>query len=421
MLRSPTLASRFFFFPALLVTVMLHFALFGEGTHNPIGIRPLTEMYLALCMGFALLLLFSATENTAREFRLLLYYGIFTCVVFIGGPMIFAYFTYGQPLLYGFIEERRVLFCLGFAPLLYFGKRVTGSQFERAILYTALLAAVLSWGFKFGLVPDWREEVASYDRPDRSSIGAHLLCFAFFYCVQLWSLGESPLDGSKRSKNVYLLVAVFLLLTLVFATQTRQLILLCLVFTLFYLRARAVLWALCVGVFIAPLVLYPEVLKMAGLDLSFYNEQLDQGVEDTVRSNTINSIFGHLDIVNWLPSGSLSLMWQDGFIPYFGEHFFLSDVGLFGDMFRFGLLTFIVLPVTFFVYNRIAKSLDPNMSFTYPAILAYMVIWPLNSLTAYTQSIIAMLFVLHALKAQYARSQERNYERRTYSQLQGCY
>lgn len=421
MINDSTFASRFIFFPALIVTLSLHFAVFGEGTHNPIGIRPLTELYLAACIGLAFLIMLSSNGTTSREFRLLMYYGVYTSVVFIVGPMLFSYYTYGQPFLYGFIEERRVLFCLGFIPLLYLGKRVTGLQFERAFIYVALLCALLSWGFKFGLVMDLRDKVASYDRPDRSTIGAHLMCLTFFYCIQLWATGKSPLDGSTRNKSLYLLFAVILLLTLVFATQTRQLIVLCLAFTLFYLRARAIVWGLCVGVLLAPLYLFPDLLKAAGIDVSFYTDQAQGGVEDGVRPYTIDSIFRHLDEVDWLPSGSLSLMWQDGFIPYFGEHFFLSDVGFFGLLFRFGFLTFLIVPVTLFLYQRIAKRINPDMSFIYPTVLAYMVIWPLNGMLAYCQSMFAMLFVLHALKAQHLRSQERTYEYRAYPQLQGSH
>jgi uncharacterized membrane protein YhhN len=114
-------------------------------------------------------------------------------------------------------------------------------------------------------------------------------------------------------------------------------------------------------------------------------------------------------------------MWQDGFIPYFGEHFFLSDVGIFGTLFRFGFLTFLLVPLTLYVYQRIARTINPDMTFLYSVMLALMVIWPLNGLLEYGQPVIAMLFVIHSLKARHLRSQERIHERRSYSQLQSCY
>jgi len=77
--------------------------------------------------------------------------------------------------------------------------------------------------------------------------------------------------------------------------------------------------------------------------------------------------------------------------------------------------------MTLFVYHRIAKSIASDMSFIYATMLALFVIWPLNGLFEYGQPVIAMLFVIHALRARYLRSQEPIHERRAYPQLQGSY
>ncbi len=416
-----SISSRFFFLPLTVLAIILHFSVFGDSTHNPIGFKFLNELYLAVCLGAAALLVLASTEDASREFRILMYYAAYSVVVFTVLPAIFSFYTFGQPITYGLIEERRILFTFGFVPLLLLSKHVSTLQFERALLYAALIAVVLSWGFKFGLVPDLRQEQTSWDRPDRSSIGPFLICFAYFYCIQVWSKGTSPINGDSRSRNFYLIVAAILLLTLVFATQTRQLIALCLAFTLFCLRAKAVVWAASLCVLLSPFYFYPELLEVLGLNLEFYESSLDGDVEDGVRPHTIASVFSHLNQVNWLPSGSLSLMWQDGFIPYFGEHFFLSDIGIIGTLFRFGFLTFLLIPLTLYVYRHIARNINPEMSFTYSVMLAFFVIWPLNGLFEYTQPVICMLFVIHALRARHLRSKERVHERRTYSQLQSCY
>ncbi|AJE14894.1 MULTISPECIES: hypothetical protein [Stutzerimonas] len=415
-----TFSSRFLFFPLLFLAIVLHFSVFGESPHNPYGLKGINEAFLAICMVFAFLLILAQSEEASRELRILMYYCLYTVVVFQLLPAVFAYFTYGQPIVYGLIEERRVLFCLGFAPLLFLSKRVSTLQFERALIYAALFAAFLSWCFKFGVIPDMRAEVRSDDRPDRSSIGPFLICFGYFYCIQLWHKAASPINGAKRSRTLYLILAALLLLTLVFATQTRQLIVLCLAFTLFCLRAKAIVWAASLCVLLSPLYFYPSLLEVLGLNVDFYSQSVTN-VEDGARPITIAAIMRHLDLVNWLPSGSLSLMWRDGFIPYFGEHFFLSDVGIVGTLFRFGFLTFLIIPLTLLVYQRIAKNIDRDLSFIYAVMLAYFVIWPLNGLMEYGQPVIAMLFVIHSLRARHLRSQERLYERRTYSQLQGSY
>jgi len=404
-----------------VLAIVLHFSVFGDSTHNPIGFKFLNEAYLAVCLGLSLLLILASTEESSREFRILMYYAFYSVFVFTVLPAIFSFYTFGQPITYGLIEERRILFTFGFVPLLLLAKHISTRQFEHAFIYAALIAVVLSWCFKFGLVPDLREEQTSWDRPDRSSIGPFLICFAYFYCIQVWAKGKSPINGEQRQRKLYLILAAVLLLTLVFATQTRQLIVLCLAFTLFSLRAKAIIWAASLCVLLSPLFFYPELLEILGLNVEFYESSLDGDVEDGVRPHTIASVFSHLNLVNWLPSGSLSLMWQDGFIPYFGEHFFLSDIGIIGTLFRFGFLTFLLVPLTLFVYHRIARSINSEMEFTYAVMLAFFVIWPLNGLFEYTQPVICMLFVLHALRARHLRSKERVHERRTYSQLQSCY
>ncbi|WP_313433266.1 hypothetical protein [Stutzerimonas nitrititolerans] len=415
-----TITSRFFFLPLLVLTFALHFSVFGESPHNPYGITMVNELYLAICLCLTAFLILAMADEASREIRILMYYCLYSTVVFLVLPAVFAYFTYGQPIVYGLIEERRILFCLGFVPLLLLSKRVSTLQFERALIYAALVAAFLSWCFKFGVIPDLRDEVRSDDRPDRSSIGPFLICFGYFYCIQIWSKGKSPINDAKRNRNLYLVIAAVLLLTLVFATQTRQLIVLCLAFTLFCLRAKAVIWAASLCVLLSPFYLYPSLLEMLGLNIEFYDNALD-GIEDGVRSTTVSMIFDHLNLVNWLPSGSLSLMWQDGFIPYFGEHFFLSDVGIIGTLFRFGFLTFLIVPLSLLVYRNIARNIGTDMQFLYSVMLALFVIWPLNGLFEYGQPVIATLFVIHAMKARHLRSQEKVHERRTYSQLQSCY
>jgi len=415
------ISSKILYLPLTVLALVLHFSVFGDSTHNPVGFKYLNEAYLAVCLGGALLLVLAAAEDAAREYHVLMYYALYSFVVFTVLPAIFAFYTYGQPIAYGLIEERRILFAFGFVPLLLLAKNLTTRQFEHSLLYAALFAAFLSWCFKFGMLPDLRTEQTAWDRPDRSSIGPFLICFAYFYCIQIWAKGKSPISGEKRHRNLYLVVAAILLLTLVFATQTRQLIVLCLAFSLFCLRAKAIVWAASLCVLLSPFFFYPELLQTLGLNIEFYENSLEGDVDDGVRRYTIAAIFRHLDLVNWLPSGSLSLMWQDGFIPYFGEHFFLSDVGLIGTMFRFGFLTFFVVPMSLFVYQRIARNINPDMGFNYAVMLALFVIWPLSGLFEYAQPIIVMLFVIQALRARHLRSKERAHERRTYSQLQSCY
>ncbi|WP_183167686.1 hypothetical protein [Azomonas macrocytogenes] len=416
-----TINSSKIYFPLLILGLFLHFSVLGESIHNPYGIKMINELYLAICIGFAGFLIMAKSEDSSREFHLLLYYSAFSIFMFIILPAIFSNLMYGQPLIYGIIEERRVMFCLGAIPLLFMAKRVNVLEFERAIVYSAMIAVFFTWCFKFGLIADTREKVLSSERPDRSTIGPNLMALAYFYGIQIWSTGTSPIDGSKRSKNFYLLVAFVMLMTLAFGTQIRQLLAMCLLFTLFCLRLKAVVWAVALVVLALPFYFFPDLLKLLGLNVEFYTQAAQKGMDDNIRGHTIDQIFHHLDQVNWLPSGSLSLMWNDGFIPYFGEWFFLSDVGFFGTAFRFGFLAFLVVPISLYVYNYIAKNICSDMTFIYTSLFAYFITWPLNGLFEYDQPVFAIYFVILSLRAMHYRTLEGIYERRPYSQLQGSY
>src|SRR5690606_32762080 len=120
-----TITSRFFFLPLLVLTFALHFSVFGESPHNPYGITMVNELYLAICLCLTAFLILAMADEASREIRILMYYCLYSTVVFLVLPAVFAYFTYGQPIVYGLIEERRILFCLGFVPLLLLSKRVS--------------------------------------------------------------------------------------------------------------------------------------------------------------------------------------------------------------------------------------------------------------------------------------------------------
>src|SRR5690606_39313989 len=82
-------------------------------------------LYLAICLCLTAFLILAMADEASREIRILMYYCLYSTVVFLVLPAVFAYFTYGQPIVYGLIEERRILFCLGFVPLLLLSKRVS--------------------------------------------------------------------------------------------------------------------------------------------------------------------------------------------------------------------------------------------------------------------------------------------------------
>ncbi|MFC6478930.1 hypothetical protein ACFQDN_23790 [Pseudomonas asuensis] len=154
------------------------------------------------------------------------------------------------------------------------------------------------------------------------------------------------------------------------------------------------------GIVLLPIVVNPHILDSLGLNLDFYMQSVESGPTDNVRENTIAAIMNHLHQYNWVPSGSLSLMWNDGFKRFFSNYFFLSDVGVMGTLFRFGFLTFAIIPIGLFIHYKVATKLSPNLDFTLAFFLANLAMWPLVGVFEY-QAPTAFLLALQALKTHY--------------------
>lgn len=388
----------------LFCVLFLHFGVLEQSPMNPIGIKYVQEAYLAICLGFLVFFVLATVGTHNPDFNTLISFGVFVSVVFIVLPALFSMLYYGQPFYYGLIEERRVLFAFSSILLLYVCKKLTSSQLEKTILAISLLAVVLSWLCFYELLPDFRDrEGADLSRPGRSAVGVPGIILSYCLCVYYWQKGKSPLDGSVRSKHIYAVLAMVFLGTLIFVTQTRQILLLLAIFTVLQLKGRAVILGGIGLMLMGPIVINPHLLDFTGINIDFYIQSAQNGTSDGVREWTVHQIFTHLADNYWLPSGSLSLMWNDGFQPYFGSYFFLSDVGVIGTLFRFGFLSALIIPISFFVYYKTAIKLNRDLSFILPLFVGYLAIWPLQGIFEYLQSVTAILFVFQAMRTRYRK------------------
>lgn len=394
----------------LFLVFTLHFGVFEQSPQNPIGIKFMQEVYLAVCLGFTVLFLAGSVGGKKPQYDIGLAYCLYAAFMFTFLVAVFGKMFYGQPLAYGLIEERRVLMCFSFFILLWLGERMPSWQFERTLLMVSLLAIVLSWLCYYELLPDMRDDDGNRDlsRPGRSAVGTLALVFGYCLCLYFWHKGKSPLDGTPRKHRLlYLVFGLACVMTIVFVTQTRQVLVLCAIFTVLCLRGKTLKLAAVACVLLMPLMIWPHMLDFMGVNLDFYIHSIQTGGTDEIRQNTIDQIFTHLNSNYWVPSGSLSLMWNEGFRNYFSYFFFLSDVGVFGTLFRFGALAFVVIPLSFFVYYIVAKRLNRSLDFVLPIFLAHLAIWPLQGMFEYLQGMTALLLATQALKTHYQRNVPR--------------
>ena len=130
-----------------------------------------------------------------------------------------ALINFGQPLAFGFLEERRILSAYVYFPLLDMLRsgRISVEKTESAVLSVMIICAVLMVAVNLSLIPALNEVRSSNIalRSERLSIGSSFIA-AFLPLALLRLRGTEAIKG----------IAILVLLTFVLAaiTQSRQLL-----------------------------------------------------------------------------------------------------------------------------------------------------------------------------------------------------
>ena len=83
------------------------------------------------------------------------------------------------------------------------------------------------------------------------------------------------------------------------------------------------------------------------------------GHAHNLRVDTIHSVMNSNLLV---PHGALWSQWNEGFANIFGPDFFLADIGIFGELFRYGAVLFCILLLGFYGYiYHLIRSLHWNV------------------------------------------------------------
>lgn len=254
---------------------------------------------------------------------------------------------FGQPLVYGLIEARRFLGYLVFFPAVDLMRRARVPE-RRVLVLIVAVAALCYLNSVFLAVPD----VDDPNRPDRVRIGTYYIVLAYLWAVVRWR-------GARVGGVFALLALVFGAYLVVFA-QTRQLIVGAGLVTLGLLVTRprhlatfAVLGASVWGAAAAGLW---AGAAWADRYAYLFGRVVDAGLMGSgVRARTAGFILGDLrDGFLW-GHGALSLLWRGGFHRIYGDHFYLSDVGVLGGAYQFGAPLALALVV--FVHVAVWRAL----------------------------------------------------------------
>ncbi|MEB0039868.1 MULTISPECIES: hypothetical protein [unclassified Pseudomonas] len=274
---------------------------------------------------------------------------------------LLANIKFGQPLIFGLLEERRSFLYLLFFPALYLmiKARPTQEELERFFLCCGLACVVVGYLYYVGVIPENNDFAFTVDekdygldplRPNRFGIGAPYVSACAFMLMY-------------RLKRRFSLMTVLLLLLFVsylwLVIQTRNTMVIWALAGVWIFRSQ---WGVLLKVGIAVI----GILLVAYLILpeAFFTEQyakfnalLAEATSDGgVRSTTAHIVLGEVAQNFYMGMGALSLQWQNGFARIYSSYFYLSDVGLLGVYYRYGFLAPIIALIYYIGYWRIMRQ-----------------------------------------------------------------
>ncbi|WP_422488930.1 hypothetical protein [Endozoicomonas sp. ALE010] len=278
---------------------------------------------------------------------------------------LLAWLSFGQPISYGMLEERRILHYLIFFPLFYglLKKHITVKTIEKYIIFAFLACVALGSlyalqilqvraGVSFqveGAIEDLEDLYTGF-RAGRFTFGSSFL--GLVYLLAILNLRRLPYLFSKAAIK-WMLLALVCVAYLWFVVQTRSMMAMLLLMTLVAFRQQLFrvvqLGYVTLFTLVLVIALFPD---WAGQQVETFEKLYEEATHDhgpRVRDVTIQVIVDEIFNNNLVGMGALSLQWQGGFHQVYNRHFYLSDVGLYGIWYRFGLLA---IPLIFFYFRN---------------------------------------------------------------------
>lgn len=322
------------------------------------GLPYLRELYLMGILG-ATALLFACWKRI--YFSKTTLWILFMGVALPLSSAILAKLNWGQPIIYGLLEERRSFAYLIFFPALFllFKTNPTQQQVERFVLYVGCLCATIGFMYYLKIIPenagvsfqvDVKElgENPELLRPDRYRIGGSFVSLSAF--MLMYQLRDNV---SVKRLGLLLFFAAYLWLVM----QTRQTMLVWALAGLWIFRNR-IDSLLKMGLLLAT-VLVASYFIMPDFYVAQFNKfhaLLDEATGGpSVRDLTISISMRAVAENMYIGLGALSLQWQGGFSTIYNPQFYLSDVGIVGVYYRYGFLTPFVALIFYGGYLRIIK------------------------------------------------------------------
>lgn len=324
------------FSPVLYAVVLVHGGFFFRSgspfEQHFLAFPGVREIYIAACcLAAALAIIEGLRRGRFFSGDLLL---IFLVGCFALGSAALANLKFGQPLVYGLFEERRVLMFFGLFTMLaaYYQFDDRPEALIGAIYWTALTYLALGLAMQAGVLGD----LASRDIPYFDPRKYRILVGTDLYAA---SLMIATVMVAKFRVWEHMVPALVGAAGLLLISQTRStMVVVVAAMVLFF--ATTALWrflAVAAAGLAGFIVLFLQASARRGQHYDVSVAEID------VRLHTAGRILEELSRNDWIGMGALSLQWQNGFHRIYGNHFYLSDVGIVGEFYRFGVF----LPIIF--------------------------------------------------------------------------
>jgi hypothetical protein len=370
--------------------------IFVAASNNPFSIKGLGEISYAMFSLFAFYYLVLNVKNLKKIDMLV----IAIPVVLIVYSAVMAKFTFGQPLYAGFIEARRALSLYVYFPLAYLIRsgRIDTDGLLDVVIWLGIFSLLLGVMFQLG----WISPFVELDRgqlsirQDRITAGNHFIAIAFMVAVASLSFGA-------YSKFLMNCIWISMLFALFFISQTRG-VLIAAVFSVIFvsnnLRSFAKKYALIFSILIvSPIVIFPLLsLSERGEGMVIlFSELLDgQNLSGSVRAQSIGKV---LENLTFWGSGALWGNWNNGFESIFGEYFFLSDIGIFGTVYVYGIgSVFLLMLMVFWLFKVATLPSQDRSSMVAKFLFVYLIIMlPTAAIFEYRGFLLGIALVLLVL------------------------
>jgi hypothetical protein len=318
---------------------------------HPLALPLLREAYLAGATVIALLMAVLALKRSPLPLAAVLCLAV--PVAYISLSALLANAAFGQPVAFGLFEERRALAMLAFFPLLLLIER--GLISLRSLVASIHLAALICLGLGLAMQTGILGDLTLRDVPYLDPRKYRILNGTKFYMVSmLVGLAMALLHRSWHHLVPVLVGAMGLLLV----SQTRSAMLIAALALVLLLAVTSAGRFLLIAVIAMAALILNAVMDNLLPDLIAAAHDLLQGLfsrgntlapnvelgtEQGVRSRTVQTILDELWHNGWVGMGALSLQWNNGFHRIYNPNFYLSDVGVIGEAYRFGFF----LPVLY--------------------------------------------------------------------------